>query len=487
MELTAVAQLRRMVLEHLARYTWNDQLVDRVYDILQEVREDTPRYRCCVYKERAVLKNRIDMALGQTCDLNIIEAAKLTLTKPERKDLPIIDVLPVACDQCPIETYFVSDACRHCITHKCMDNCPKKAISLYQNRAFIDRTKCIECGKCKSVCPYGAILEIHRPCVRACALGAVSVKQDKKAVIDHEKCVECGACRNACPFGAIDERSSIVKVILDIKAGKKVIAMVAPSVTGQYGFKVSTGQFYNALLKAGFNDVAEVAVGADITSVKEAEEYMEKIPGEQAFMTSSCCPAFVKLIRKHMPELADKISETDSPMVSCGKLVKSINPDAVTVFIGPCIAKKSEGREHSDVIDYVMTFEEIQCLLEGKDIKIEEQENLEYERHGSRFGLGFPLYAGVTAAVKDTVEAMGGSVEQAVYAAGLDNCRQALQELSKGSSTATYIEGMACPNGCIDGPGALADFRIAKVSLTKYADSSPVKQTVDDKYAKAKE
>lgn len=484
MELTAVVQLRRMVLEHLARYTWNDQLPEHVYDILQEVREDTPRYRCCVYKERAVLKNRINMALGQTCDLNIIEAAKLTLNTPERKDLPVIDVLPVACDQCPIETYFVSDACRHCITHKCMDNCPKKAISLYQNRAFIDRTKCVECGRCKAVCPYGAILEIRRPCVRACALGAVSVNKDKKAVIDHEKCVECGACRSACPFGAIDERSNIVRVILEIKKGKKVVAMVAPSAAGQFGFKVEAGQFYSALKAAGFADVVEVAVGADITSVKEAEEYLEKVPEKQQVMTSSCCPAFVNLIRKHVPEMTDKISETPSPMVSCGELVKKLYPDALTVFIGPCIAKKSEGRQHSDVIDYVMTFEEIDCMLKGKDISIEQQPAEEYERDGSSLGLGFPLYAGVTAAVKATVEAKGGQVEQAHYAAGLDNCRSDLEQVSKGTLACSYFEGMACPNGCIDGPGAVADFRISKVALTKYAAAAPVQQAVDDKHTK---
>ena len=182
MELTAVAQLRRMVLEHLSRYTWNNELPDHVYDILQEVREDTPRYRCCVYKERAVLKNRIDMALGQECSSNIIEAAKLTLNEPERTDLPIIDVLPAACDQCPIDAYYVTDMCRHCITHKCMNNCPKKAISIIQDRAFIDKTKCIECGRCKQMCPYGAIIEIHRPCVRACAIGAISIGENRKAV-----------------------------------------------------------------------------------------------------------------------------------------------------------------------------------------------------------------------------------------------------------------------------------------------------------------
>ena len=321
MELTAVAQLRRMVLEHLSRYTWNDVLIDHVYDILQEVQDDTPRYRCCVYKERAVLKNRIDMALGQECKENIIEASKKTMHEPERKDLPLIDVLPAACDQCPIDAYYVTDVCRHCIAHKCMNNCPKKAISLVQDRAFIDRNKCIECGKCKQVCPYGAIIEIHRPCVRACALGAISIGSDRKAVIDHEKCVACGACRNACPFGAIDERSNIVRVITAIKDNRHVVALVAPSIVGQYGLKITMGQIYSALKKAGFADVVEVGIGADITAVKEAKEYIEKVPAEQKFMTSSCCPAFVKLVKTQIPQAAAYVSETDSPMISTGRYV----------------------------------------------------------------------------------------------------------------------------------------------------------------------
>ena len=330
MELTAVAQLRRMVLEHLARYTWEDRLKESVYDILQEVREDTPRYRCCVCKERAVLKNRIDMALGQTCDQNIIEASKRTMRNDIDKTLPVIDVLPAACDQCPIDAYYVTDACRHCITHKCMNNCPKKAISIIQDRAFIDRTKCVECGRCKQVCPYGAIIEIHRPCVRACALGAITIGEDRKAKIDHEMCVECGACRAACPFGAIDERSSIVPVIMNIKTGSKVIAMVAPSIVGQFGLKVKPDQIYTALKMAGFSDVVEVAIGADIVSVEEAEEYIEKVPEKQAFMTSSCCPAFVKIVKKYVGDAADNISHTVSPMVATGRWLKEQYPDAVT-------------------------------------------------------------------------------------------------------------------------------------------------------------
>ncbi|MDO4920210.1 MAG: 4Fe-4S dicluster domain-containing protein [Phascolarctobacterium sp.] len=484
MELTAVAQLRRMVLEHLSRYTWNDVLVDRVYDILQEVREDTPRYRCCVYKERAVLKNRIDMALGQECKENIIEASKLTLHEPERKDLPLIDVLPAACDQCPIEAYHVTDICRHCIAHKCMNNCPRKAISLVQNRAFIDKTKCVECGRCKQVCPYGAIIEIHRPCVRACALGAVSIGEDRKAVINHEICVSCGACRNACPFGAIDERSNIVRVITAIKSGREVVALVAPSIVGQFGLKITMGQIYSALKKAGFADVVEVGLGADITSVKEAKEYIEKVPAQQNYMTSSCCPAFVKLVKTQAPQAAVKVSETDSPMVSAGRYVKAQRPKSVTVFIGPCIAKKNEAREHSDIIDYVLTFEEAMCMLEGKDIKIAEQPAGEYEREASRLGLGFPLTAGVTAAVKDTVAAMGGQVRQAHYAGGLDNCLQAVKDAEAGKLDCSYLEGMACPNGCLDGPGTVGDFRITKVALSKYATAAPNQQAVNTEHTK---
>ncbi len=484
MELTAVAQLRRMVLEHLARYTWEDRLINSVYDILQEVREDTPRYRCCVYKERAVLKNRIDMALGQTCDQNIIEASKLTLKGEIDKKLPIMDVLPAACDQCPIEAYFVTDACRHCITHKCMNNCPKKAISIIQDRAFIDRTKCVECGRCKAVCPYGAIIEVHRPCVRACALGAVSITNDRKAIIDHEKCIECGACRAACPFGAIDERSSIVPVIMEIKTGSKVVAMVAPSIVGQFGLKVKADQILTALKQTGFADVVEVAVGADIVSVEEAEEYIEKVPAKQPYMTSSCCPAFVKLIHKYVPDAVDKISHTVSPMVATAKWVKEQNPEAVTVFIGPCVAKKAEAKMYEGIVDYVLTFEEAMCMMEGKDIKIENVQAEAFERDGSKVGLSFPLTAGVTAAVNATVTAKGGNVQAAHYAAGVEKCLTDLTAVTKGNIECSYFEGMACPNGCIDGPGTVGDFRLTKVALSKYAETAPVTVAVDSKYAK---
>ena len=454
MELTAVAQLRRMVLEHLSRYTWNNELPDHVYDILQEVREDTPRYRCCVYKERAVLKNRIDMALGQECSSNIIEAAKLTLNEPERTDLPIIDVLPAACDQCPIDAYYVTDMCRHCITHKCMNNCPKKAISIIQDRAFIDKTKCIECGRCKQMCPYGAIIEIHRPCVRACAIGAISIGENRKAVIDYEKCVSCGACRNACPFGAIDERSNIIRVIREIQQGKQVIALVAPSIVGQYGLKITMAQIYEALQKAGFAEVVEVGIGADITSVKEAEEYLDKVPAKQGFMTSSCCPAFVKLIKTQVPEAADKISDTPSPMLTCAELIKEKYPYAVTVFIGPCIAKRIEGRR-DEAVDFVMTFEELGSLFDAYDIDFKAAQPSDPEFESVREAHGFARSGGVTEAVKSYLK-LDTEAVKAMQVADINKKSIAmLGAFAKtGKAPANFIEVMACEGGCVTGPSS---------------------------------
>ena len=300
MEVTEVVRLRRAVLTHLAEHTWRGDLPEHVKDIIYTlVRDDSPRIRCCVHKERAVLRNRIQMALGQELGSPLHEAVELALTEPVNKNLPIMDVLPDACDSCPIEKYYVTDVCRHCISHKCMDNCPKKAISVQQDRAFINRELCIECGRCSKSCPYGAIIEITRPCVRACALEAITPGPDRRSRIDYSKCVQCGNCRGACPFGALDERSMIVQLLTALKRGEEIVAMLAPSFVGQFGMQVQPGQIIAALKKLGFADVMEVAVGADLTATREAAEFIEKVPQKLKFMTSSCCPAFVHLVKKH--------------------------------------------------------------------------------------------------------------------------------------------------------------------------------------------
>lgn len=486
METTQITGYRRSVLRLIAEYTWNDSLPENIPDILYEVVKDSgSRVRCCVHKERAVLKNRIQMALWQPIGTNLSQAAKSALTGEIDKSLPVMDVLPDACDACPIDKYYVTDVCRHCIQHKCMDNCPKHAISVQNGKAFIDRDLCIECGRCAKSCPYGAIIEINRPCIKACALNAMSSGADKITMIDHDKCVSCGQCRSACPFGALDERSMIVPLLVALKRRQKIVAMIAPSIIGQFGHKITHGQVVAGLKKLGFADVVEVAVGADITTLAEAKEFRAKVPHEQDFMTSSCCPAFVEHVKKHFPTYEKNISRTTSPMVSCGIWVKKKYDGVKTCFIGPCIAKKVESLRHDDVIDFALTYEELACVLEGVGIDLALEADAAYQSAASEGGNGFPLTAGVQKSMLAVLAKEGVTDVNAVYADGLKNCQAKLQEIQLGKVKADYFEGMACPNGCVDGPGTLAQQGLTRVLLTKFAQAAPKRASDENPEASA--
>lgn len=485
LQVTEVGKIRRKVLEEVARLTFAGQLdknsIGEMFD--KVVTEDGPRYRCCVHKERAILKYRVKFAMAQPLDISMEEASQNALDG-KVAEMPILNIMPEGCDQCPIDKFFVTNACRNCVAHNCIASCPKKAIHVVQNQAYIDKTKCVECGLCKKSCMYGAIVEINRPCEQACDLGAIKADKKRRAVIDYDKCVQCGGCKVACPFGAISEQSFIVQIIQKMKANKRVYAILAPAFVSQFGMKIKPSQVIGALKQAGFYDVWEASFGADVVTLEEAKEFAETVPEKHSFMTTSCCPAFVGLVDKHLPHIKGQVSTTVSPMIATGKIIKAKDPDAVVVFIGPCLAKKVEARKYPDSIDFVATFEEIECLLTGAGIQISEIAETEFATVASRDGNAFAKAGGVVQAVIDAAGKIDPNLNVKPHRAeGLQNCKVALMQMQAGKVDANFFEGMACNGGCVGGPGILMDMRISNKVVENYATTSTMIAAPDNQKA----
>jgi len=399
--------------------------------------------RCCIHKERAIIGERIKLVMGGS-----------------KKNKNVIEVINIACDECPIQRFTVTEACRGCITHKCIQVCPVGAIHSINRRSYIDTNKCVECGKCKTACPYNAISDVMRPCRRACNAGALSIDEDKKAVIDNDKCIQCGACVYQCPFGAIMDKSSVVDVANILLKSKKdenihVYAVVAPAIASQFTY-AKIGQVVSGIKKMGFHDVIEVAIGADMVMQNETKEFIETIQ-ELKTMTSSCCPAFVSYIKKNYPELGKHVSSTVSPMIAISKLIKKTDPLAEIVFIGPCTAKKMEIKQEDikGITDYVLTFEELQAMLDAFEIDIRECVELPLN-NASFHGRIFAKSGGLTEAVKHLVDSQNVSVEfKPISCDGLIECDKALKLLKFNRANGNFIEGMACTGGCIGGAASL--------------------------------
>ena len=452
---TKIQYLKYKVLREVARQEWNGTLTENLLDIPRMiVPGKVPTMRCCVYKERAILAERVKLAMG-------IDLA----------DPAIIQVIDIACDECPAAGYEVTSSCRGCLAHRCEDVCPRGAISFDHNHvAFIDKTKCVECGRCSEVCPYTAIINRKRPCQIACKIKAISINEDNAASIDHEKCILCGACVYQCPFGAISDKSFILSVVRMLKeaaaGGEKVYAVVAPAISSQFTY-AKLGQVVTGLKALGFAAVMEAALGADMVAQSESRELAER-----GFLTSSCCPAFVSYVRKLFPNLAPYTSDSLSPMATIAKYIKENLEPGKVVFIGPCTAKKGEIQQDSvkPYVDAVLTFEELQALFDSRDLDITTLAEGVLD-NASYFGRIFARCGGLSDAVAEALKEQNISFDlKPILCDGIEECRMALLKKSRNATDANFIEGMACVGGCIGGAGCLTHSSKSRLSVDQYSE-----------------
>lgn len=433
---TYVQQLKYQVLKEVIKKAYNDDLISCYKDIPKIISPGPkPIARCCVYKDRAVLEERITLALGG-----------------DKNNPNSVEVIDIACDECPIGGMYVTPSCRGCLVHKCAEVCPKNAITIVNHKATIDKEKCIECGKCTTACPYSAIIKQKRPCIESCKVKAISINEDKKAVIDNEKCISCGACVYQCPFGAISDKSFILDAIDILKKSDnnknyKVYAIIAPSIAGQFD-NTKPEQVVTGIMKLGFHQVVEAALGADITLYHEAEEFKEK-----GILTTSCCPSFVMYIEKNFPELLQYVSSSVSPMVYTAQLIKESDPTAKVIFIGPCTSKKIEYKleKTGGAIDTVLSFEELQAFFDAREIDMESLEETVLD-NASFYGRIFAKSGGIKQGIEEIGKKYFGIDNlNPVAMNGIEECKINLLKLKMGKAVENFFEGMACEGGCLNG------------------------------------
>jgi len=434
---TDVQLFKYKVLKEVIRRAYEGGLENAYFEIPKIVSPGPKSdLRCCIYKERAIVQERVKMAMGGNPD------------NPN-----VVEVIDIACDECPIGGIYVSPACRGCITHACKEACPRGAISIVDRHSVVDKERCIECGKCTKACPYGAIIAQHRPCMVSCKVKAISMDADRKAKIDNDKCISCGACIIQCPFGALSDKSFVLDIIDILKKSEnntkyKVYAVVAPSIISQCR-ATSVEKVTEGIHKLGFADVFEAALGADITLYHEAKEWSEK----NGVMTTSCCPAFVTYIEKYFPELRQNVSSSPSPMVETALLLKKMDPTCKCIFIGPCVAKKGEYKHPrtKGAIDCVMSFEELQAFLDARHINTSELEGMPLE-NASFFGRIFARSGGITDGLMEVAKNLGVEGVKPVAMNGIEECKNNLMLLKLGKSPYNFFEGMSCVGGCVNGP-----------------------------------
>ncbi len=465
--------LRRDVITRVIKHLKNGDLLENVDDIPYVMR---PRggeiSRCCIYKDRAMLKYRTMGVLGFGIDDEKDERTRLSqyaVEAMERTEIGKnpISVMTEACSACVKTNYVVTNMCRGCVARPCESSCNKNAIFFLNGQAHIETSKCVNCGLCQKNCPFHAIIYQPVPCEESCPVGAITKDVYGKEAIDHTKCIYCGRCVSACPFGAVMERSHIVDVFkVIVNPNKPVVAIVAPAIAGQ--FKAPLHNIMSAVKQIGFDQVQEVARGADVTTHHEAEEFIEKMEAGEPFMTTSCCPSYYRLVNKHIKDLKPFVSHTRSPMYYSAEIVKAENPNAAVVFIGPCLAKRHEANKDPNV-DYVLSFEEVATALQALEINIESANGIELDSNVDPSSRGYATTGGVADAVQKKVGDRADMKPLVIN--GIS--KQTIRELKgfPNSCPGNMVEVMACEGGCVGGCNVIANPKVATRQVQQLAQN----------------
>ena len=490
---TSVNDIRKRVFAEVARLSYNYEdgdLSEMELIPYRIIPGEVSTYRESVFLERAIVKERMRLAMGLNLR-KVTEHAPVSMgaeecVKPEKYyQPPLINIIKFACHACPDNEVRVSDLCQGCLAHPCREVCPKGAISFVHGKSVIDQEKCIKCGKCVSVCPYHAIVKLERPCAKACGVGAIGSDEYGRADIDHDKCVSCGMCLANCPFGAIADKAQIFQVIQAIRSETPVYAAIAPAIVGQFGPNLTLDKMRAAFRALGFEDAIEVAIGADLCTIQEAKDFVEEVPDKLPFMGTSCCPAWSVMAKTNFPEFADCISMALTPMVLTGRLIKQKHPDCKVCFIGPCAAKKLEASRRSvrSDVDFVLTFEEVMGMFVAKGVNFTEFESHNTMHGGSGDGRAFAISGGVADAVANVIKKDYPDHEVKIERAeGLAECKKMLQLAKAGKYNGYLLEGMACPGGCIGGAGTVMPLAKSKAAVLANQKSSTKSHAYESSY-----
>ncbi|MDO5146926.1 MAG: 4Fe-4S dicluster domain-containing protein [Eubacteriales bacterium] len=479
---TPVREIRKSVFREVAKFAYEQKDLHTIEDLPYEIIPgEMAKYRDSIYRERAIVGERIRLAMGMSLrpadqPARITKGIDESNISEKYYEPPLLQVIPSACNACKDRAFIVGAECQGCMAHPCKEVCPKGAISFVDGYSHIDQEKCIKCGQCSKVCPYSAIYERRRPCEVACGVGAIGTDYAGRAVIDPDKCVSCGMCMVSCPFGAIADKSQIYQLIKSMNEGNEVVAILAPAFVGQFGPKATPAKIKAALLEIGFADVWEVAVGADAGALEEAEHYATKVAtGELPFLLTSCCPSWSMLGKKYFPEVIDEISNALTPMVATARAVRVAQPKAKIVFVGPCVAKKLEASRRTvrSEVDFVITFEELDAMFEAKEINFNTYDKEVDMNDAFGAGRGYAVAGGVSAAIEACVKEYYPDVEMKIdHVEGLAECKKMLLQAKNGKKNGFLIEGMGCPGGCVAGAGTNIPVNKAGAQVRKFANDA---------------